>query len=336
MTKRNTTLAIALASAITGGAWLSSSNVPSDYTNGDWRVHWVESPVDDGECKTHEVEGYCQGRLVFKDRIRQFGHRGDEAASALGAIKASTKQGTEPRIIEGPHGTVSTFEADSTDGTISCGGTASWADVRSGGAGRTLNQFGTGLLAWGCTESGGGVDHFGCHQIFLKFNTSTLPDTDTISGAVLQMDLQTAYDDNGDAYQLRLTTDWGTLVANDDYIDGTSFAALTSLSEVDYGAVQSSGYTDFTITSPNTNITKTGTVYVVGATKFFADNTTPTANSDGGWDWEPTEEVSDTKSPQLVVTHAAGGGGGTVRFNVLGGGTIGGNSTTTDPIGGGF
>lgn len=160
--------------------------------------------------------------------------------------------------------------------------------------------------------------------VFL-FDTSSIPDTDTISSATVSF-FGTAKDDsagpgdNVNVYSSSLASN--TAVASGDHVNFGTTAFATSILVSDWSTT---AYNDFTI-----NGTGIAAIDKTGITKFglrLGNDVTNTDPGSPGLDLDErvacnmAEQAGTTKDPKLVVTHAAGATTTYHLFGILGVGT---------------
>lgn len=157
----------------------------------------------------------------------------------------------------------------------------------------------------------GGSDFF-CFQSFLSFDTSSIPDTDTVSAAALAViEEATSYGPaeftTADTLQAR-TFNWGASVTTADYQAGATFNGLTLLASLASGS-WAANPTYNTLTENGTNfqtaVNVTGTTFVVLGTANFAGNTAPSVDTRSYWPILSANTTGTTQDPKLTVTHAA-------------------------------
>lgn len=203
--------------------------------------------------------------------------------------------------------TVSTFFAEAADDWIASVSFVDWAAAQAGGESVFAVQGTSFLLAY---ITGDGA--WAVYEAFLSFDTSSIPDTDTVSAFVLSLaGTGTAEQDeiSGATIQAR-EHDWGTGVTTADWVDGSTpsnWTGKTLIADFDpTGWVQTDGtYNDFTQQGAVTVINKTGdTRMVIGPSGISGSD--PGVASSGVEFWGEGE-TGTTKDAKLVVTHAADG-----------------------------
>ena len=142
---------------------------------------------------------------------------------------------------------------------------------------------------------------------FSSFDTSSIPDGDTVSAAVLRVTSSGDSSSTDFDIQARLR-DWGTSLTTADYVPGANLSGLTLLGSY----ATSSGFTagtayDFADSAMAANVNKTGSTRMLLCSSHTTNNNAPTT----------TEYVSTysadytgtTYDPKLTVTYAAGATG---------------------------
>src|SRR4249919_277486 len=116
--------------------------------------------------------------------------------------------------------TVSTFFSDVSDGRIESTSTV-YATAQSGAGlgvntGSTTTSFGQNFT----------TPNYVLRQVFLAFDTSAIPDTDTIDSVVISLFGTSNPGDNGDDPEVRVF-DWGATVDTTDWRTQAQYSALT-------------------------------------------------------------------------------------------------------------
>jgi hypothetical protein len=222
----------------------------------------------------------------------------------LNSISITGKDGTN--IIKGKIGhTVSTFAA-SADGYAARGTTSGWADLRGGAGTFGSNTASEIQFAYVRDNSDNTLGEM-FRSIFV-FNTADIPDTDTISSAVLSL-FPTAKGDN-----LSLTPDL-------DIVDASP-ASNTTIATADYNTLGttvygSKAYGDYVTGGEYNNISlDVSAISIDGYTKLGArlsndtDNSAPSVVSDSAetasyFTGYSTDRTGTAADPVLTVTHAA-------------------------------
>lgn len=200
-------------------------------------------------------------------------------------------------------GTVTTVYAGAADSFVtSVGSTYASARGSSGGNVDFFADDGTGLFLDVNHYDAGG--EYVISESFISFDTSSLPDSDTISAAELTLWLDTPDVDRAWTLQAR-TYNWGASVTTADWRGGAAFAALTLLATISAGSISPDAAN--TLTENGTNlqsaVSKTGTTYMVLGNSNYAANSAPTGNEYVGI--YSADNTGTTNDPKLVVTHAA-------------------------------
>lgn len=139
------------------------------------------------------------------------------------------------------------------------------------------------------------------------FDTSAIPDGDTISSAVISFYGNFKFNGLGSPafHVVSSNPASSTALANADY--GT--LGSTSFGSVSYASYSTSGYNDVTLnasglaTISKTGVSKFGTVTDWDLNASFTGVWASGANS--GFQWVPADAAGTTTDPKLVVTHAA-------------------------------
>jgi hypothetical protein len=199
--------------------------------------------------------------------------------------------------------TTSTFFSDVSDGRVESTSTV-YATARAG-AGLSVNTTST-TTSFGQNFT---TPNYVLRQVFLGFDTSSIPDTDTIDSVVLSLSGTIDPGDNNDDPEARIF-DWGTTVETTDWRDGTAYNALTRVATRDNSITWSVvGYNDFASDGTFiTNINTTGFTRLVVCTAEFAAAGAPLIDERFGLFM--ADQADTTNDPKLVVNHTAAGGGG--------------------------
>lgn len=201
-------------------------------------------------------------------------------------------------------GTVTTVYASAADGYVtSVGATYSNARQSSGGS---IDFFSDDTdLFLGVNNVFGGGEYM-ISEAFISFDTSSLPDSDSVSAAVLTLWLDTPDIDTAWTLQAR-TYDWGASVTTADWRGGAAFSALTLLATISAGSISPDAANDLTENGTNLQsaINKTGTTYMVLGNSNYAANSAPTGNEYVSI--YSADNTGTTNDPKLVITHSASG-----------------------------
>lgn len=197
-------------------------------------------------------------------------------------------------------GTVTTVYGDTAD---------TW--IQSSSATYSLARAGTGsLTAVSATNStfrvgqylSGGT--YICSEAFIKFDTSSIPDTDTISQVDLEM-VPNADQSATDFTAQARVYDWGAAVDTGDFTAGASLSALTRVATLSSSGIGTGSYVTFTEDGTNfqSAINATGTTYLVLTSDRMEANTTPAGLE--YVDFRSADRAGTTDDPKLTITHAA-------------------------------
>ena len=148
--------------------------------------------------------------------------------------------------------------------------------------------------------------------IFL-FDTSSIPDTDTISSATASWYGFAKFDNFSQSFVLTNSDpDATNNITSADYTDHvTDMATELGTSRITITDLSTTAYNDFGVTSPDSNVSKTSLTKLGLRVSADFDNSAPTwsASVSGGAQVFDADTTGTTKDPKLVVEHAAGGGG---------------------------
>lgn len=145
------------------------------------------------------------------------------------------------------------------------------------------------------------------------FDTSAIPDTDTITAAVFSINGYSKNNDFAEAPTIVVDTNppaASNALANGDFDIGGWSGVEQSTARITYAGWSTAGYNDFTLNATGiSNISKTGNSWFGMRLSWDFDNTTPT------WGGSKSGFVSfymadfGSNQPKLVVTHAAAANG---------------------------
>lgn len=206
--------------------------------------------------------------------------------------------------------TTSTFYSTSADGRIQ----SQSSDYVTCRAGSNLAATTDSSLNDVVGQKLSGSTYF-CWELFLDFDTSSIPDTDVIDSVSLSLWLEDDLSTQDFTVQARLH-DWGGTLTTADWVSGANLSTKTLLATLATNGIGSAGaYKAFTSDAAFvSNVSKTGTTYIL-------------LNSDrhSGSNWPSGEErvefgmQESGHAPKLVVDHsAATGGGGSDPFGMMG------------------
>ena len=145
-------------------------------------------------------------------------------------------------------------------------------------------------------------------EAFLGFDTSSIPDTDTVSAAVFNLTSSGDFSTTDFTIEARLY-DWGTGLTTADWVAGASLSGLTLLAHRD----TASGWTgntayDLTDDAFAANVNKTGTTRLLLCSSRTTAGTSPTIDVREYVNAYSADSTGTTADPKLTVTYAAGGG----------------------------
>ena len=138
---------------------------------------------------------------------------------------------------------------------------------------------------------------------FLAFDTSSIPDGDTVSAAVLNLTALADGSTTDFTIEARLS-DWGTGLTTADYVAGASLSGLTLLAH----RATSSGWTaayDLTDDAFPANVNKTGTTRLLLCSSRTTAGTSPTIDRDEYVYAYSADQTGTTRDPKLTVTYSS-------------------------------
>lgn len=140
------------------------------------------------------------------------------------------------------------------------------------------------------------------YEVFLSFDTSSIPDDAVISAVELSLYGNGDLSDTDFDIEARLY-DWGASVTTADWVAGASLGGYTLLASRSTSGLSVAGYNAFTENGSNfrDNINKTGTTSILLCSSRHRAGNTPTGNE--YVTFFSTDETGTTKDPKLVVTY---------------------------------
>jgi hypothetical protein len=217
--------------------------------------------------------------------------------------------------------TVLTVYADTTDNYVSSvsgfddeisGYTGTYAPARAGTGtpGKALGVVAGALWYLGQQYAAGNFyPTFGVYEAFAAFDTSSIPDTDTVSAAVLNVTSSVDVSTTDFTIQARLY-DWGTAVETTDYVAGASITQTLLAHYATSGGFTANTAYDFVDDAFPANVNKVGSTRLLICSDRTVAGTSPTGNEYVGI--KSADTTGTTSDPKLTVTHAAGAGWTTV------------------------
>lgn len=149
------------------------------------------------------------------------------------------------------------------------------------------------------------------YEAFLSFDTSSIPDTATITSATLSLDGISDSSTTDFTIQARLY-DWGTAVTTGDWVAGESLSALPLLATFATAGGFGTGYNDFTSEATfKDNISKTGETRII-----LCSSRTVNGNAPGGAEFVTfnfSDAAGTSEDPKLVVEYTEVGGGANTK-----------------------
>lgn len=142
-----------------------------------------------------------------------------------------------------------------------------------------------------------------CYEGFLGFDTSSIPDTDTVSAATLSIMLETDNSTTDFTTQARLFTWSGSGLTTADWTSGASLTETLLATLNSSGIVAVGNYADFTDSAMPANINKTGNTEIRLNSSRHAAGNTPTGHEE--LRFYASVQTGTTQDPKLTVTHTA-------------------------------
>lgn len=256
----------------------------------------VEDPLGD-IVKTYEDRDENNEPILVEKRYREDVEQRfvDEIADTISVKKQIF---SAEAIIPGKRGNTSTtyYSDSSGDGHV-ISSSAVWATVRGSTTG-TASAAG----ANSGSDAPRAILFAGTYYIgrsFLPFNTSSLPDTDTISSATFSLYFNSFAGTVADTLEVVQTSQASpTALASGDYNN----LAFTSGGSITYPTA-TAGYKAITLNATGlTWINKTGWTYLGAISGYDLSNTAPSGYRQGSVDY-----ANGTNAPKLVVEHTGSG-----------------------------
>lgn len=226
---------------------------------------------------------------------------------------------TDTNIIAGKIGnTTSTFysDANAEDGEVYYG-RATWDTVHDAATGIVANATGTQpRFQTGNNNLSTGWENY---RAFFAFDTSAIPDSDSISSATLSLRGTNKFDQgNGSACLVSASPASPTTLTTADYDQCGAINNPTEMaSRIDITSWSTTGFNDFALNSNGlANITKTGISYFGLRSSADCDDDVSglALNQNQACIFYSNEQSGNTDAPKLVVEHTASA---TVNSNFL-------------------
>lgn len=196
--------------------------------------------------------------------------------------------------------TVTVVYADTADGLLTSS-SATYATAQ-GGSGVTANTTSTGHLT-GQHAAAGPV--YSVYEVFFPFDTSAIPDSDTVSAATL--DLWCLSDATTTDFTVNARTfDFGATVEATDWraTSGTS-ETDTLLATFGTAGLSVGAYATFTSTGSFPGaVNKTGTTRLYIVSSRTEADTAPSVGTTERWTVAAADTSGTTNDPMLTVVHA--------------------------------
>lgn len=253
-----------------------------------------------------------------QEEVRRFRYDPDEALRQAieHTISVKNEAFTGSRIEPGKIGNTTSTFYPSSDGYVERNSAAStWASLQSGNG--TANGTSDILCLFEAhTVSNQWSRLF---RAFMKFDTSAIPDTDTISSATLSIYGYLKQDSTSNTPDSNIYSGPTTTLATTDYQNAGTTELATTIS---YGSWNAAGYNDYSLNASGiANISKTGSSgFSMRNANYDVANVAPTWASgiQTGYFARSSATGGTSNDPVLVVEHAAAGGA-TQNFSPSGG-----------------
>lgn len=272
---------------------------------------WLVVPDVNGLIKRDETFTNLDGS-TYTERVSYRFDPKEHLLMFLERVIAGLQTHDSKNIISGKTGnTVSTFNPHSADGVVNHSGTT-WSTVRSASTGTTVvNNVQDEWLISGDKDG----TTFGCSALFLAFDTSAIPDTDTISSATLFVRQTNNAGEGLRSFSVLQTSQASaTALATSDYDN----RGLGGSEGIDSRETMNTANSDHTMTLNATGIgwiSKTGYSLFGITSSYEIDNTTPTVRNYTRL--AHSENTTAAYRPLLSVTHSAGASSAIKTINGL-------------------
>lgn len=197
--------------------------------------------------------------------------------------------------------TTTVVYSSTADGHINSAN-AAYATARTGGT-LTVDTSTSSQNAVGQVEFFG----YNCAEGFLDFDTSGIPDADTVSAAVL--DVYGSQDSSTTNFTIEARLqNWGGTLTTADWVSGADLGTPTLLaSRSTASGWSTSAYNTFTDTAFPANVNKTGVTYVMLCSDRHRVGNDPGAGGSEFVRFYSADDSGTTRDPKLTVTHAGAG-----------------------------
>lgn len=201
-----------------------------------------------------------------------------------------------------------TIYGSTNDGSLRGGSNTSWADARSQTDALSSGDSGTKLLAGYGSASAGDERTYTIGRAFVEFDTSSIPDTASITSATLNLYAKNIYDNGAN---LSICVVAGTPAsdppANADFDQIGTTELATRATYLSWGAngSTSNAYKTLTLNSSGrSHISLTGTTTLALITSADFDNSAPTATKYAGAYVESADVSGTSNDPYLEITYS--------------------------------
>jgi hypothetical protein len=187
--------------------------------------------------------------------------------------------------------TVTTFNiASGSDDQYFGKSSGSWATIQGSGG----NNYGDGTTTTIEVDRGFSSPNYYNVNAYLKWNTSSIPDTDAVSAATLRIYITSRLNPNTDQYDLLGSwVNWGTSPSGAYAFTRTADA----FGPLNLSTLTTSSDNDFTLSNLS-NISKTGTTYLV-----LSLDGTASPSGFNSFSFAGLEHTTQVEA-RLIITHA--------------------------------
>ena len=200
-----------------------------------------------------------------------------------------------------------TIYSGTEDGQIQYDHATSWANAKDG-TGGTATVGNTGTVAYaGQAGPGATGSAWRILQSFFRFDTSAIPDSDVVIGAVFSAEVSAAFYTNLKPNFQLASYNWGSTVDSADWRNSSAISGLTRLAELDWTNRTPNSGTRYSFQNINAGlrsvVNKTGfTNLILFDKKPYIDGTQVDSGEYSLVSFKTAEETGTTSDPRLVIT----------------------------------
>lgn len=190
--------------------------------------------------------------------------------------------------------------SSSQDGVYGAYTDVSWATL-TGGGGTTDGNYSTDPTAYAARGRNSTGTYY-TYNAYMRFDTSSIPDTDVVSAATLRLQMFGTANANSDAFDIMgVYFNWGVTISAADYAFDVSTLGPTAFAAKNISDFPATGTYDIALTNL-TNISKTSLTYLVLGPQ--GTTPTPTTGQDNNIEFYTYDHTTQPE-PKLIVTHDA-------------------------------